>query len=109
MKAFFRQAFLVAFVMVLVLLMLGAAWFFFNANTPSTAAASNLPVFDHMQCQYPTRSTNPANSCDNSDPACPAEIKGGSCEPNKVSAPITSPIVAPAAPKVPKTPSCEAS
>lgn len=36
--------------------------------------------FDHSVCQYPQRVSNPANGCDNSDPACPLEIKGGSCE-----------------------------
>lgn len=32
--------------------------------------------FDHMTCQYPTRQSNPADGCDNSDPATPEEAKG---------------------------------
>ncbi len=31
--------------------------------------------FDHSNCQYPDRWTNPANGCDNSDPAVPECIK----------------------------------
>lgn len=34
-------------------------------------------VFDHSQCQYPERTTNPPNGCDNTDPANPAcAVKG---------------------------------
>ena len=37
--------------------------------------------FDHSQCQYPLRTTNPANGCDNSDPCDPQDaVKGGSGE-----------------------------
>lgn len=37
--------------------------------------------FDHSNCQYPNRNTNPPNGCDNSDPACPETIKFGyDCE-----------------------------
>lgn len=37
--------------------------------------------FDHSQCQYPTRTTNPVDGCDNSDPCDPADAaKGGSGE-----------------------------
>lgn len=36
---------------------------------------SKQPVFDHSNCQYPERWTNPANGCDNSDPAVPECIK----------------------------------
>ena len=43
-------------------------------------SSSAETTFDHTQCQYPNRLTNPANGCDNSDPACPAEIKGGLCD-----------------------------
>lgn len=39
-------------------------------------------AFDHSQCQYPDRTTNPADGCDNSDPCDPENTKGGSgdCE-----------------------------
>jgi hypothetical protein len=34
----------------------------------------------HDHCRYPYRASNPPGGCDNSDIACPLEIKGGSCE-----------------------------
>lgn len=46
-------------------------------------AAAQQPAgkFDHQVCQYPTRTTNPPNACDNSDPCDPAgAAKGGSGE-----------------------------
>lgn len=46
-----------------------------------TLVYSDMKTFDHMQCQYPYRSTNPPNGCDNSDPCDPLDaIKGGSGE-----------------------------
>lgn len=36
--------------------------------------------FDHSNCQYPDRWTNPADGCDNSDPAVPECIKAFSTE-----------------------------
>ena len=44
--------------------------------------------FDHSQCQYPDRTTNPPNGCDNTDPCDPADAaKGGSgaCTPAQAS------------------------
>ena len=38
------------------------------------------PAFDHSNCQYPDRWTNPPNGCDNSDPAVPECIKAFSTE-----------------------------
>lgn len=37
------------------------------------------PAFNHSDCQYPTRTTNPVDGCDNSDP-CDVEdaVSGGS-------------------------------
>lgn len=40
-------------------------------SRPQPAAAA----FDHSNCQYPERWTNPADGCDNSDPAVPECIK----------------------------------
>lgn len=41
--------------------------------------ANSLPEpYDHSNCQYPERSTNPPNGCDNSDPCDPSNVKGGS-------------------------------
>jgi hypothetical protein len=34
-----------------------------------------VAAFDHTNCQYPERWTNPADACDNSDPAVPECIK----------------------------------
>lgn len=49
-------------------------------TAPKSAQA--VQSFDHSQCQYPDRNTNPPNGCDNSDPACPETIKFGyDCEP----------------------------
>lgn len=42
--------------------------------------ANTQPVLDHSNCQYPDRWTNPANGCDNSDPAVPECIKAFSTE-----------------------------
>lgn len=39
---------------------------------------ADKPAFDHSLCQYPDRTTNPVNGCDNSDPCDPAQTKGGS-------------------------------
>lgn len=38
-------------------------------------AKATQPAFDHSNCQYPDRWSNPANGCDNSDPAVPECIK----------------------------------
>lgn len=40
-----------------------------------TQPADAAQAFDHSQCQYPDRWTNPADGCDNSDPAVPECIK----------------------------------
>ena len=45
-----------------------------------TQPASAAPTFDHSNCQYPDRWTNPPNGCDNSDPAVPECIKAFSTE-----------------------------
>lgn len=88
----------VAALVVLVLAVLAFAWVFWLLVLKDDAAASvsTAPDFDHSQCQYPARATNPPDGCDNSDPACPAEIKGGSCEKVDV-APVFGPKTAPAA------------
>lgn len=54
-----------------------SGWVFGVSNT---SLAETSKPFDHSQCQYPYRASNPVDGCDNSDPACPLEIKGGSCE-----------------------------
>lgn len=67
------------------------------------ANASPAAEFDHSTCQYPDRTTNPVDGCDNSDPCDPENTKGGSGEclkpeinenpaPNPVIEPKTAPI-----------------
>lgn len=48
-----------------------------NPSSPP-ANAQQTAAFDHSGCQYPHRTTNPPNGCDNSDPCDPANVKGGS-------------------------------
>lgn len=40
--------------------------------------AAHADSFDHSGCQYPDRTTNPVDGCDNTDPCDPAQVKGGS-------------------------------
>lgn len=47
-------------------------------TTPKPTSAQQSAPFDHSQCQYPDRTTNPPNGCDNTDPCDPANVKGGS-------------------------------
>lgn len=42
---------------------------------PAPASAAQDVQFDHSNCQYPERWTNPVDGCDNSDPAVPECIK----------------------------------
>lgn len=41
---------------------------------------ADKPLFDHSNCQYPDRWSNPADGCDNSDPAVPECIKAFSTQ-----------------------------
>ncbi len=68
----------------------------YEAGNPTTVQAQ---VFDHSNCQYPDRTTNPANGCDNSDPCDPANVKGGSgdCNPVEPAKPA-QPVIEPVAP-----------
>lgn len=54
-----------------------------SAVTPNSFAAtgdSSEVEFDHSNCQYPDRKSNPPNGCDNTDPPCGEEAKGGTCK-----------------------------
>lgn len=65
----------------------------------ANAQDSVVAPFDHSNCQYPDRTTNPPDGCDNSDPCDPAQVKGGSgdCKDNDENhAPIVSQPVSPA-------------
>lgn len=45
-----------------------------------TQPVSASQAFDHSNCQYPDRWSNPVDGCDNSDPAVPECIKGFSTQ-----------------------------
>jgi len=47
---------------------------YITASNNNTVSAQQAP-FDHSNCQYPDRWSNPADGCDNSDPAVPECIK----------------------------------
>lgn len=50
-------------------------------GTETAGRCADKPlIFDHSQCQYPNRTTNPVDGCDNTDPCDPANTKGGSGE-----------------------------
>lgn len=87
----------------------------YPTNTEQVKAGS---TFDHSNCQYPERWTNPANGCDNSDPAIPECIKAAysqesekACQdafvkqyneqnqPPVVTQPVTPPVVTTPAPQ----------
>lgn len=58
-------------------------WLMAASNVEYVPQVTAAPVvepapFDHSGCQYPDRTTNPPNGCDNSDPCDPAQTKGGS-------------------------------
>lgn len=57
-------------------LIIAAATVFMPVETTPKPAGAVAPAFDHSNCQYPDRWSNPANGCDNSDPAVPECIKG---------------------------------
>lgn len=54
------------------------------ATTIAVSSSTNdKPAFNHDSCQYPTRTTNPIDGCDNTDPCdVMSAVKGGSgdCE-----------------------------
>jgi hypothetical protein len=67
--------------------------------------------FDHSNCQYPNRLSNPPDGCDNSDPARPECMKIGieDCDLplQDGSTPILTPKVAPAASESVEANKCE--
>jgi hypothetical protein len=69
--------------MALQIVVIGALVMLPNETRLQPVSASQSAPFDHSQCQYPTRTTNPPNGCDNSDPCDPIKTKNGSgdCEP----------------------------
>lgn len=63
----------------------------YEAGKPTQVQAQ---TFDHSNCQYPDRTSNPANGCDNSDPCDPANVKGGdgSCKDATPAQPVIEPV-----------------
>lgn len=72
-------------------------WAWVILSPPTSAAAE---PFDHSNCQYPNRLSNPPDGCDNSDPARPECMKFGTedCDLpyQDGSTPISTPSVDPA-------------
>lgn len=69
---------LTAFLPAIILLAFWTAGtFVVGQQVPAPKAAA---AFDHSNCQYPDRWSNPADGCDNSDPAVPECIKGMSTQ-----------------------------
>lgn len=83
---------------VALILCLILAYFTFSVIVDDLSSAQS---FDHSQCQYPDRTTNPPNGCDNSDPCDPANVKGagGECvdppKPKKVKSHNKKPVYKP--------------
>lgn len=59
----------------LALLIVGVSSALPPETRPQPAQATQSAAFDHSNCQYPDRWSNPADGCDNSDPAVPECIK----------------------------------
>ena len=87
-----KRATLMAFLPAIVL----GAFYVTGLAMASTPAQISAQTFDHSQCQYPDRTTNPVDGCDNSDPCDPANVKGGSGDCSDVVTP--QPVIEPVAP-----------
>lgn len=85
------------FIVVGVIGFLYVAWWLLSGQVN----ASSVPAFDHSQCQYPLRQSNPIDGCDNSDPADPSTAAKGGDES------ILPAIVAPAASQAVVVSKCE--
>lgn len=76
--------FKVFFVVIVAVVSLCVLFYIVGAEpageSPTPVAPNVATSFDHDQCQYPARSTNPPDGCDNSDPCDPSNVKGGSGE-----------------------------
>lgn len=70
MKAF--KLFLATLGLALLMIAISAAM---PVQTQPQPTSATQQPFDHSNCQYPDRWSNPPNGCDNSDPAVPECIK----------------------------------
>lgn len=70
MKIF--KLFLATLAVAFLLIAISAAM---PVQTQPQPTGAQQQAFDHNNCQYPDRWSNPPNGCDNSDPAVPECIK----------------------------------
>lgn len=77
----FAELYIEFFFKVAIYIMIGIVVGYLACIYEDSKRANAQEAFDHSQCQYPLRTTNPANGCDNSDPCDPQDaVKGGSGE-----------------------------
>lgn len=69
-------AFSLRVLLIAILVIAFLFWIIFDPANSSKRFAG-AAAFDHSVCQYPNRLSNPANGCDNSDPANPECMKYG--------------------------------
>lgn len=97
-------------VIIAVAVAAAIAMFIWLDQSGKTTYAAAQPVFDHSNCQYPNRLSNPPDGCDNTDPARPECMKFGtedcSLPYNDGTIPTTPASVAPAASQSVKTSTC---
>lgn len=75
MPRFYKEDVWPVVVMIVVAAAAAIAIFLWLDSSNRTTYAA--PAFDHSQCQYPERQSNPPDGCDNSDPARPECMKIG--------------------------------
>ena len=61
---------------IIIIAIIAVAFMLCNIWSTKTTNSVFTP-FDHSQCQYPNRLSNPPDGCDNSDPARPECMKYG--------------------------------
>lgn len=74
------RKFKIASGIVIVSLTMAAALVLTPANTRTLPTSAAVAEFDHSNCQYPYRWSNPVDGCDNSDPAVPECIKSSTTQ-----------------------------
>jgi hypothetical protein len=75
MKRYKEKAYLLLITSIIVVGLMYIAFVFITFRDIAHAVPA-IP-FDHSNCQYPNRLSNPPNGCDNSDPARPECMKYG--------------------------------
>lgn len=74
------KKFKIASGIVIASLTLAGALALAPVQTKTQPANAAEQTFDHSNCQYPDRWSNPVDGCDNSDPAVPECIKGATTQ-----------------------------